>query len=137
VDQAIRLYLENPPIYDYVSNAHDSGFPLGLATEVFSFTALETAYREATQPYEREHVTPYIHQHPDRFRLKHLRSDHDLSGNRWTVDTPEDFELIQHILEAIYPNNPQFTMNDVLALLEQHPHWRDINRHIRQKTLKE
>lgn len=137
VDEVIRLYLEEPQAYDYVSNTHDAGFPVGLATEVFSFNALETAYREASQPYEREHVTPYIYQHPARFRLGHLRSERNLSHNRWTVDTPEDFELIQHILQALYPSHPQFTMDDVLTLLDQNPHWRDINSHIHQKRLTE
>ena len=57
------------------------------------------------------------------------------ADERWTVDTPEDFELIRCILEALYPVNPQFHQTDVLALLDVHPDWRALNAEIVQKPV--
>jgi spore coat polysaccharide biosynthesis protein SpsF len=58
----------------------------------------------------------------------------DLSAHRWTVDTPEDFELVRRILTTLYPRRPEFTMDDVLALLAEHPDWSALNRDVVQKS---
>ncbi|WP_373532723.1 cytidylyltransferase domain-containing protein [Vampirovibrio sp.] len=117
---------------DYASNTLTRTFPRGLDAEVFSFSALEMAHREATEALHREHVTPFFYQQPERFRLSAIEAPTNHSQHRWTVDTPEDFELIQRILEALYPRNPNFTTQDVLALLAQHPDWAKLNAHIEQ-----
>lgn len=121
--------------YDYVSNMLEHTYPYGMAVEVMSADALREAHREAKRPEEREHVTPFIYRHPERYRLKSLTMTPNLSHHRWTVDTPEDLELISRILEALYPRKPQFTMHDVLALLEEHPDWCKINAHVQQRKL--
>lgn len=59
------------------------------------------------------------------------------SHHRWTVDTPEDFELVRRITEALYPVKPEFDTQDILALLKRHPEWAEINAHVRQKKLGE
>ena len=59
----------------------------------------------------------------------------DLSGCRWTVDTPEDFELVSRILLALQPARPDFSVADVLDLLARHPDWAKINAHVAQKGL--
>ncbi len=83
-----------------------------------TFAALETAWREATEPLYREHVTPFIHRQPERFKLGSLENPAgDLSGLRWTVDEPADFEFVSRIYEALYPGNPAFTTADILSLL--------------------
>jgi spore coat polysaccharide biosynthesis protein SpsF len=87
---------------------------------------LEQAWREATLPSHREHVTPFIHQQPLRFNIGHYNNSTDLSHLRWTVDEPKDFELITMIYEALYPTNPNFVTQDILDLLDQRPeqaHW--------------
>lgn len=136
LDQVINFYLDHRPDYDYVSNSLERTYPRGLDTEVFSFEVLEKAAREATDDEEREHVTPYIYRHPEKFSLACCRNNRDESRHRWTVDTSEDFALIKNILEALYPQNRQFRMNDVLDLLKKHPEWVAINSHIQQKQLK-
>ena len=83
----------------------------------------------------REHATYYIRLHPEQFKLGTLTSPIDYSALRWTVDTPEDFELVSRILGALYPVRPHFTIGDVLALLQRHPDWIEINRHVEQKTV--
>lgn len=137
IDDAIGLYRTHRPEYDYVSNALIQSYPYGMAVEVFSRQALEQAQREACAEPEREHVTPFIYTRPERYRVGHLVQPEDHSHQRWTVDTPEDFELVRRILEALYPQKPEFDMQDVLALLERNPEWLAINAHVQQKKLGE
>jgi spore coat polysaccharide biosynthesis protein SpsF len=120
---------------DYASNILERNYPRGLDCEIFSFRALDEAFREAKETAEREHVTPFLYRHPERYRLRSVRGETDLSGHRWTVDTPEDFQLVRNILESLYPANPLFTLPDILALLEKHPDWVLLNAHVEQKKL--
>lgn len=108
-------------------------FPRGLDVEVFSTQSLKEAHREAKEAREREHVTLFIREHPEQYRLKTLENDQDASIHRWTVDTPEDFELVSKMIEALYPTSPNFHLNDMLRLLEKHPEWSKINASIQQK----
>lgn len=119
---------------DYVSTGLRRTFPRGLDTEVFSLEALGVAFHEAVDPPEREHVTPFLYHRPERFRLFGVTAEEDRSDLRLTVDTPEDFELVRRIYETLYPEQPNFSFEDVLALLDKHPDWADINRHIEQKA---
>lgn len=129
IDEIIATYQKFPD--HYVQNVVDRTFPRGLDAEMFSFEALEDAYLNATEPTDREHVTPFIRR---KYPAKNIRSaSGDFSKHRWTVDTSEDFELIRRILEEIYPNNPKFRMNDVLQVLAQHPDWSEINADVAQK----
>jgi spore coat polysaccharide biosynthesis protein SpsF len=113
--------------FDYASNALRPTWPDGLDVEVMTFAALETAWREAADPVEREHVTPFLVRHPERFRLGSLEAEVDLSAMRWTVDEPRDFEFVSRIYEALYPVNPAFTTDDILAFLRQKPELLQIN----------
>lgn len=137
VDKAVKYYLDNGGMYDYVSNSLERTYPRGMDTEVFSFRALEEAYNHADKAYEREHVTPYLYQNPERFRLSNVAYGEYQAKYRWTVDTPEDFELVKLILESLYVTNPTFTLEDTLQLLHRHPHWSEINATIEQKKLTE
>lgn len=114
---------------DYVSNVHPPTFPNGLDTEVFSFAALERAWREAKLPSEREHVTPYMWKHPAKFRLANVTGRSDLSSYRWTVDEAPDLELIRAIYEAI-GDRPDFLTDDILRLLEGQPELMALNQGI-------
>lgn len=135
VNEVIGFYLAHPDEYDYVSNTLDRTYPRGLDTEVFPFSLLEQAHREATQPEEREHVTPFIYRHPERFRLHQIKQSPSHAEERWTVDTAEDFELVRRILEVLYPTQPDFSQADVLALLDVYPDWRALNAEIMQKPV--
>lgn len=118
---------------DFVSNMIEPTYPYGLAIEVFSAHSLAEADAQAVQLAEREHVTPYFYWNPGRFRLHALRTTPDLSHHRWTVDTPEDLELVRRIYGALYPIRPAFVLTDVLALLETNPSWTALNAHVVQK----
>lgn len=135
IDRVIAAYQEGGS--DYVSNMLPPTWPYGMAVEVYSATALQQAHAGATQVAEREHVTPFIYGHPERYRLRNVASPVDLSQHRWTVDTPEDYELVRRLFEALYPVRPHFTQNDILEVLDAHPDWMAINQHIRQKPATE
>lgn len=130
VDRVIEEYQGGSA--DYVSNTLERTYPRGLDVEVFSFSALEEAWRYGRSPAEREHVTPYIYRHPESYVLGNVRNARDLSHHRWTVDTPEDFQLVKKILTLLYPVQPHFGMAQVEALLAEHPDWYEINAHIEQ-----
>ena len=132
VDELVTFYLDAG--CDYASNCRPPSYPVGLDGEILSFSALEKAWKAAGRPDEKEHVVVYIITHPDRFQISNYRSPEDLSHLRWTVDEPEDLEFVQQVFEAIYPVKPDFTMKDVLDLLECQPELMDINsRHSRRR----
>jgi spore coat polysaccharide biosynthesis protein SpsF len=132
IDQAVARFAQAG--CDYLSNMLQPTWPYGLAVEVFTRESLLAAAAEARDPREREHVTPFLYWRPERFRLESLTTSPDLSSERWTVDTAEDFELVRRILEALYPQRPAFGTADVLALLDAHPDWRKINAHVAQRS---
>jgi spore coat polysaccharide biosynthesis protein SpsF len=133
-DKVIRSFLDQHP--DYASNTQRRSYPRGLDTEVMTWDALSEAWRDAKENYERVHVTPYLYGHPERFRLLHMIGEHDYSEHRWTLDTPEDLELIR-ALYARVKDVESFSWRDVLSLLEREPWLAEINRNIVQKTLRE
>ena len=135
VDDIIYHYINNFPNYDYVSNTLDRSFPRGMDTEVFSMQALSEVYQNAQTDAEKEHVTPYIYQHPELFKLGNFSHSWDFSNYRLTVDTEEDFELIKKILENLYPDHQDFSLDDIITLLKTHPEWVEINSHIQQKNV--
>jgi spore coat polysaccharide biosynthesis protein SpsF len=135
VDQIISAF-KNENI-DYMSNGMVRTFPRGLDTEVFTFNSLEMCYNQAIQQYEREHVTPYIYQNPEIFSTKNFLNSEDLSYYRWTVDTPEDFKLIQEIYNSLYEQKEIFLLEDILKLFAQRPELFQINKSIEQKKLSE
>jgi spore coat polysaccharide biosynthesis protein SpsF len=131
VDQAIRTFFETQGT-DYLSNMMEPTWPYGMAVEVMTAKSLFEADGEATDKSEREHVTPFIYWRPSRYRLFSLQMAPSLSHHRWTVDTPEDFELVSRILGSLYARKPMFTMKDVLALLEENTDWHLINSLVKQ-----
>jgi spore coat polysaccharide biosynthesis protein SpsF len=103
-------------------------WPHGMELEIFTFAALETAWRNAKTLYEREHVTPYIYQtNAKDFRLYEFALASDLSGLRFTLDYPEDFRFIETIYQNLYPEDPLFSMQSILNLLTNKPEIKLIN----------
>jgi glutamate-1-semialdehyde 2,1-aminomutase len=115
---------------DYASNVNPPNYPDGLDIEVFSFRALEVAWREATRPPEREHVTPYIRD-SGRFRTVNLARDEDRSAERWTVDEPEDFQVVEAIFGYFHPDT-DFGWEAVLELSREHPDLFAANRFLKR-----
>jgi spore coat polysaccharide biosynthesis protein SpsF len=131
VDRVVNDFLSGPAA-DYVSNVVPARtFPRGLDVEVFSAAALGRAWRENDNPAWREHVTPFLYRRPDLFRTRCVVNDADHSSHRWTVDTPEDLELVRRVYAAF--GHDRFGWGKVLALLERHPDWQGLNAHVGQK----
>jgi spore coat polysaccharide biosynthesis protein SpsF len=134
VDETIRVFGDEHA--DYASNVSPRTYPRGLDTEVFTYSALERAWREARAPYEREHVTPYLYEHPETFRLASLSGDVDHGHYRWTLDTPEDLELLRTIYSR-FDNRDDFRWQDAIALIEREPELAELNSQVLQKSLRE
>ena len=130
VTSVLQLYDEAGA--DYASNTDPPTYPDGLDVEVFSFAVLARTWQEAALPSEREHVTPYIRNRPELFTQVNLKNDIDLSNLRWTVDNPEDFELVRLIYENLYILKRDFLMRDILELLDKNPHYKNINNSFRR-----
>ncbi len=113
---------------DYTSTTER--FPDGLDTEIMTYAALEKAYQKADLPSEREHVTLYIRRHPELFRVGTVDCAEDYGAMRWTVDEPQDFALIEKIYERLYPQYPDFTMEDILTLFREDETLAHINQGI-------
>lgn len=131
IDLVIDAY-QNQAV-DYASNCLERTYPRGLDTEVLSIKALRRAWEEAPLSHEREHVTPYIYQHPEFFRLTSVKNREDYHQHRWTLDTPEDLQLIRTIYERL-GNRDDFGWREALALMEREPELAAINAHVMQKS---
>jgi spore coat polysaccharide biosynthesis protein SpsF len=117
---------------DYASNCLEPTLPDGLDAEVFTFEALRHAWQQSELPSHLEHVTSFIRLHPERFKIGTLKYHRNLSKYRWTVDEKEDFEFVKRVYEALYSSNPEFTTEDIFALLEKEPGLSKINEHLRR-----
>jgi spore coat polysaccharide biosynthesis protein SpsF len=122
---------------DYCSNTAERRYPRGLDTEVFSMDALERAHREAQAATQREHVTQYMYQNPHLFRLRSVVGEQDYAHYRWTLDTAEDWRLIEQVYAELYKPSPAvpFAWTEVLALYARKPELHSINAHVEQKKL--
>lgn len=119
---------------DYASNTlPPRTFPRGLDVEVIGIAALERAGREDADPAWREHATPYIYRHPERFRLAPVAWAQDHSEHRWTVDTQADYELVRTIYERL--GRDDFTWLDALGVVEANPEWGWSNHDVVQKQV--
>lgn len=127
IDKVVSAFVVSASAYDYVSNVHPPTYPDGLDVEVVSITALERAWREATLASEREHVMPYIWEHPEIFRIKNVENDADLSSERWTLDTQEDLEFLRRVTVECKKQSSRCGFADVLKIINAHPEWRAIN----------
>ena len=132
IDQLIETYRSEDDI-DYASNTLIRTYPRGMDAEIFAYTALEKAFYFGKSAFQREHVTPYIYQNPDIFKLKNQANLKDLSEIRLTVDTREDFELIMKVYEYLYPQDHNFGLQEIVKLFEVQPDLLKINAHIEQK----
>jgi len=123
VDRIIQEFEEND--YEYVNTSEE--WPDGLDTEVFSFATLERMHKKAKAPYQREHVTQYIHANKEFFHLKTIDPEVKYGSERWTVDEPQDFALIQEIITKL---GADACMAEILQFLDNNPQLRQLNNTI-------
>jgi spore coat polysaccharide biosynthesis protein SpsF len=134
LDENIAAFLQAEPPLDFSANRlpGDRTVPIGLDTEICTFAALATAWREAEEPHQREHVMPFFYENPQRFNILHMRQEPDHGELRWTVDTPEDLEMLRAVV-AHFPDD-RFSWKDVLALVEAQPDLAAINAGVQHRS---
>lgn len=108
-------------------------FPIGLDVEIVAMTALEKAWRDAAELYEREHVMPYIYQHRDEFKISIIDHSIDYGRYRWTVDTSQDLDFIQAVAGEL-GCRMDFSWLEVIELLSQKPVLTEINAQVPHKS---
>ncbi|MBN18934.1 MAG: acylneuraminate cytidylyltransferase [Chloroflexi bacterium] len=112
--------------YDYITNSLPRTFPQGISVEIFSFDVLEKAWNNAKLPSEKEHVTPYIYNHPDDFKISNFRYEKDFSNIRCTVDRDNDYKLTKIIASEI--KKSPILVSDILNLFKEKPELFEINK---------
>ena len=142
IDRVVNRFknLTASPGIDFVSNLHPASYPDGNDVEIMPLPILETAWREASRGFEREHTTPFIWDQPGRFRMDNMlwESGRDLSmSHRFTIDYPEDYAFIEAVFNALHVEGGNgtgdslpFSMDDILRLLEKRPDIFRINAHL-------
>lgn len=117
IDEAVRIFKDSN--VDYLCNNYPPTYPDGLDIEVFTFKALERAWQDASELFDREHVTPYLRKDAS-FSNYTKQNEVDLSSSRWTVDESADFEVIEKVFQHFHPRI-DFSWNEVLLLERQRP----------------
>lgn len=105
----------------------ENRWPDGLDAEWMRFAALDRAHREAVQPLDREHVTPYLWRNKHLFRTGLMFAPVDYSRLRWTVDNDADFAFVKGVYEALYSLSKTFLLGDILELLKNRPDLSTLN----------
>jgi glutamate-1-semialdehyde 2,1-aminomutase len=113
---------------DFATNTMPPTFPDGLDVAVFTFVKLAEAWENAKHPFEREHVTPYMRE-LDHLKKINVSHQEDCSAERWTVDEPEDFEVIKNVFEHFQPRR-DFGWLEVLQLRRNNPELFAANQHL-------
>ncbi len=120
IDAVIARHLETGA--DYTADTWGRRtFPKGLDADVVKSAVLRQAHAEATAPFDREHVLPFVYGRPDRYRLQGLTQEADEGEVRWTVDLPDDYAFVSAVYDALYPVEPAFSSDDVRRLVRSRP----------------
>jgi spore coat polysaccharide biosynthesis protein SpsF len=128
IDAVLEAYNATPGC-QYADNVTPRTFPHGLDVQMVSRAALENADAEANDSGQREHVLPFVQSQPLRFVQTHVVADGSPQpGLRITLDYPEDLALIRAIYEILYPANPDFGLEDIIALKARNPALFEVNR---------
>jgi spore coat polysaccharide biosynthesis protein SpsF len=130
----------NSPAWDFTANRlpppWKRTFPIGLDTEVCTFTALKFAWQLAKEPHQREHVMPFLYEKNQPFLFLVLNHEPDFGDIRLTVDTPQDLELLNLVYKKL-GNKIDFSWYEVLDLLEKEPELVQINAGVRHKDFRD
>ena len=135
-DYVISKHSESDAGADCACNVIKRTYPRGLDVIAVSFGALEKTWKEAKEPHHREHVTAYLFEHPEKFKILNVEHAEDLSNLRWTVDEENDLVFVRGVYKRLYSKNKKFLMGDVLKVLEYEPALVDINKDVKQKPEK-
>lgn len=133
VEQTIRMYLQHE--VDYASNSIVRSYPDGMDTQVISMAALKASASLTSDPLDREHVSRYLWQRPQQYRIVHLVAPPSLHwpGLGLTLDEQGDYLLLKKIIETLSPSGPLFSCLDMIRLLKANPSWLELNQAVVRK----
>jgi spore coat polysaccharide biosynthesis protein SpsF len=134
IDAVIERMLAHPYL-DYVGNHLVRTYPLGFNTEIFRTKLLRYIEQTTDDPADREHVSLYIYEHPEQYRLSNVEAPFMIRHPelRLTLDTKEDYAFIKAVFEGIYPDKPNFDLYDIVRFLSNNQELLSINKNIQQK----
>lgn len=120
LDKMLEHFIQNSEI-DYLSNTLKRSYPKGLDLEIFKAKVLKQAYQQATYSYDKEHVTPYIYNHPEKFNLENFLDNDNFSQINLSVDTMDDLMFVQELIEKLYSKNPNCGFDEIKKYLLKLP----------------
>jgi len=133
IDEVIRTFLNGD--YDYVTNNYPPSFPEGLDCEVFSTKLLIEMEEKSTDSFEREHVTQYIFRHLSDYKIGNVSNNVNLSKLRWTIDTEDDFKMVNSIYAHRTAKDGILLMNEILDILNKYPDIKNINLNVARSAM--
>ena len=126
---------------DYLSNFWPQNtYPLGFAVQVYPTEVLSRAEKMTQDPVHRSHVTTFIYQNPDLFKLEGINAPSECHAPdlRMALDQSEDYEVMQAVFEGVNGReNPLFSMQDCIRFLRNNPRVTKINQNVRVKKIEE
>lgn len=127
VDLVIEKFLNQN--CDFVTNTLKRTFPYGTEVEVFTMDSLEKAWKNASKPSEREHVTPFIREFKNSFNLLNIESKEELSFLRYTIDRKEDLLVVKEIVKNI--TKRPIVLREIIELYDNQPEIFEINKNVK------
>ena len=133
IDKVIAAYRASGA--DYCSNVLKRSYPIGMDTQVFATEILKDAFERTSDPVDREHVSLFIYHHPELYSLHNVEPEPHLvlPDLRLTLDTREDLQVLNAVFEALLPDNPEFSLEEILDLLNRRPDLADLNAHVQHR----
>jgi len=133
-DRVVATLVAQRERCDYASNVVRRTFPQGLDTEVMHADTLERLDRLARSSPAREHVTYFIlNEHPEFFRIHSVTDTEDNSDLRWTVDVPQDLEMVRQLYEELNLGEQVVGYRELLSYVRAHPAVAAVNAGVIQK----
>lgn len=133
MDEVINEFLSKKA--DFACNNFPPSYPEGLDIEVFSFYALEIAYKNSVTDFEKEHVTQYFYKNRNDFNIVSIKNKINLSNLRWTIDTIEDLEMTRKVYNKFNDNKFIYLMKDILKILNENPEILEINNKVKRSIM--
>ena len=130
IHRAVIEHLDKKNDFTCTAFLNSETFPDGEDVDVFTFAALEEAWKNAKIPYQREHVTQYFTANTDKFKISNIEYKENLSSLRWTLDESSDYEFIKAIYKGLDKEGKIFGMKEILRYLSDHPELEKINHQI-------
>jgi spore coat polysaccharide biosynthesis protein SpsF (cytidylyltransferase family) len=127
INRGLDLYLASEKAPDLVVNSLKNTYPDGTQFGIFNFKTLSKLWSQIQDRFWREFIYMYLVENTNKFQIRNVENDIDLSHLRWVVDYPEDLEFVRAVYGRLYKKNPTFLIPNILSVLEKNPDLVKIN----------